>query len=338
MPDTRKADTQENPPPPRSKDGDAKKREADQYDSPWKEVVELFFEDLTALLFPEVHAKIDWSFPYESLEQELREVMRGAGAGARAVDKLIKVRTKDGKPLYLFVHIEIQVTRDDEFAFRMYVYHYRLFDLHPRAVTHLAILGDDEENWHPTCFEDEVVGSKVTFEFPTVKLLDYNSRWAELEALAPTNPVAVVIMAHLKARATRKDKPGRLYWKKELVRGLYERGYEERKIRELFRFIDWVMALPKELERSFRDEVNKIEEERRMRYVTSIERLAKEEGIEEGIGQGTLKILTRLLMRRFGELPGRILALLEKASQADLERWIDRVLDAKTLDEVFATP
>jgi len=323
----------ETPPARRSQDGDAEKRAADEYDSPWKEVVELFFEQLTALLFPEIHARIDWSYPYESLEQELREVVRGAGAGAWAVDKLIKVRTKDGDPLYVFVHIEIQVTRDDEFAMRMYIYQYRLFDLHPKAVANLAILGDDDASWRPERFEHELMGSKVSFEFPTVKLLDYNDRWAELEALAPTNPGAVVVMAHLKARATRKDKSGRLSWKKELVRRLYELGYKEREIRELFRFIDWVMALPKELERDFRDEVHKIEEERRMRYVTSIERLAMEEAAE----QNALKILKRLLTRRFGELPGRVLALLEKSSQADLERWIDRVLDANSLDEVFAT-
>jgi len=110
MPDIRKTPT------PRSKDGDANKRTTDQYDSPWKEVVELFFENLTALLFPAVHARIDWSYPYESLEQELREVIRGAAAGPRAVDKLIKVRTLSGKPLYVFVHIEIQVSHDSEFA------------------------------------------------------------------------------------------------------------------------------------------------------------------------------------------------------------------------------
>ncbi len=69
-----------------------------------------------------------------------------------------------------------------------------------------------------------------------------------------------------------------------------------------------------------------------MRYVTSIERLAKEEGREEG----KLAVLKRLLTRRFGALPGQILALLEKASPVELERWIDRVLDAESLDEVFA--
>ncbi len=69
---------------------------------------------------------------------------------------------------------------------------------------------------------------------------------------------------------------------------------------------------------------------------TSIERLAKEEGREEGLEQGKLAVLKRLLTRRFGALPGQILALLEKASPVELERWIDRVLDAESLDEVFA--
>ncbi len=331
-----------NPPAPRPEDGDAKKREADEYDSPWKEVIEIFFENLTALLFPQIHARIDWSFPYESLEQELREVVRGAKAGPRAIDKLIKVRMLDGKPVYVFIHIEVQVSRDGEFALRMYIYHYRLFDLHPGAVASLAILGDDDPDWRPDRFENELLGSKSSFVYPVVKLTDYNERWAELEA--DSNPAAVLVMAHLKARATRKDPGSRFRWKKELVRRLYARDYEKKEIRELFRFIDWVMALPKELEQELRVEVQKIEEERRMRYVTSIERLAKEEGHDEGRKEGRkegreegmLAVLKRQLTRRFGDLPGRILALMEKAGPTELERWIDRVLDAESLDEVFA--
>lgn len=314
----------------------ADRQPPDQYDSPWKEILDAYFPEFMAFFFPDLYDKIDWSAGYESLEQELREVMRGAAAGPRAVDKLIKVRTLDAKPLYVFVHIEIQVSHDPEFAMRMYIYQYRLFDLHPKAVANLAILGDDDPDWRPERFEHELMGSELSFKYPIVKLLDYNDRWDELEA--DPSPAAVVVMAHLKARATRKDDAGRFYWKKQLVRGLYERGYEQQQIRELFRFIDWVMALPRELEREVRAEVHKIEEERRMRYVTSIERLAREEGIEEGVEQGKISVLKRQLTRRFGDLPKRILALLEKASPAELEQWLDRVLDAKSLDEVFDVP
>lgn len=58
------------------------------------------------------------------------------------------------------------------------------------------------------------------------------------------------------------------------MKGLYERGYSREEILELFRFIDWVMALPQELEDRFDGELSAFEEERRMKYVTSIERRA----------------------------------------------------------------
>ena len=48
-------------------------------------------------------------------------------------------------------------------------------------------------------------------------------------------------------------------------------------------------------------------------------------------------VLRRLCERRFGELPPAVQARLEAASAADLERWIDRVLDAASLAELFAS-
>ena len=43
-----------------------------------------------------------------------------------------------------------------------------------------------------------------------VKLRDYAARWDALEA--SDNPFAMVVMAHLHARATRRDPEGRLQW------------------------------------------------------------------------------------------------------------------------------
>jgi hypothetical protein len=49
------------------------------YDSPWKEALDLSFEAFLALLFPEVHAQIDWSRPGAApgqgpLERETRRL------------------------------------------------------------------------------------------------------------------------------------------------------------------------------------------------------------------------------------------------------------------------
>ena len=65
------------------------------------------------------------------------------------------------------------------------------------------------------------------------------------------NPFALVVMAHLKTRATRNDAGERLRWKVELVRQLYGRGYRRENVLELFRLIDWLLTLPKDMERSF---------------------------------------------------------------------------------------
>lgn len=37
------------------------------YDSPWKEALDGYFEPFLTLLFPQVHRRIDWSRGYESL-------------------------------------------------------------------------------------------------------------------------------------------------------------------------------------------------------------------------------------------------------------------------------
>lgn len=61
------------------------------------------------------------------------------------------------------------------------------------------------------------------------------------------------------------------------------------------------------------------------------------EGRVEGWREGQIMVLRRLCERRFGELPPAVQARLEAASAADLERWIDRVLDAASLAELFAS-
>ena len=50
-------------------------------------------------------------------------------------------------------------------------------------------------------------------------------------------------------------------------------------------------------------------------------------------GEGVL--LRRLLVRRFDPMPSAIEFRLTQASIEQLEIWGDRVLDVKTLDEVF---
>jgi hypothetical protein len=98
------------------------------YDSPWKEALDGFFESFLALLFPAVYVEIDWTRGWESLDKEFQQVVREAEIGRRYVDKLVKVWTLGGAESWVLIHVEVQTTPEAEFPQRMYVYNYRIFD------------------------------------------------------------------------------------------------------------------------------------------------------------------------------------------------------------------
>src|SRR5437868_4955381 len=112
---------------------------ADDFDSPWKEALDLYLEAALALLFADVHAQIDWTRGFESLDKEFQQIAREAEMGRRYVDKLVRVWTKAGEERWVLVHIEVQTDRDADFPQRMYVYNYRIFDRYNVPVASLAI-------------------------------------------------------------------------------------------------------------------------------------------------------------------------------------------------------
>jgi hypothetical protein len=267
----------------------------DQFDSPWKDILEAYFEDFMLFFFPQIHAEIDWSRGYDFLDQELSQVVRDAELGKRLADKLVKVWKLSGEETWVLVHIEIQNQKESQFGERMFVYYYRLRDKYDLPIVSLAILGDEQETWRPQPMTSELWGCNVRFEFPIVKLLDYVPRWEELEA--SQNPFAIVVMAHLKTKETRNDAVARKEWKFNLTRLLYERGFERQDILNLFLFIDWILELPEDLKRSFRDELEEYERERQMPYVTSIEQMAEAKGEARGEERQKQTIALNLLRK-----------------------------------------
>ncbi|PNK09021.1 hypothetical protein CEP12_06605, partial [Cylindrospermopsis raciborskii S14] len=60
---------------------------------------------------------------------------------------------------------------------------------------------------HPTILQIIVTPTK----FPIVKLLSYEAKWSELEE--SNNPFAIIVMAHLKTKATTRNLGEREKWK-----------------------------------------------------------------------------------------------------------------------------
>lgn len=310
---------------------------ADDYDTPWKEAIERYFADFLLFYFPQAHAQIDWSQPHDFLDQELRAVVQDAELGKRFVDKLVRVTRQGGQPEWVYVHLEVQGDMQAAFAERMFVYHYRLYDRYRKPIASLAVLADDQAHWQPESFNYEVFGCQLGLRFPVAKLLDWAGNEARLAD--SSNPFAVVTLAHLATRATRDDASARYAAKWALVQGLYRRGWKKQQVIDLFKVLDWMMRIPKELNAQLWQNLETLEEETNMPYVCSVEQIGIEKGLEQGLEQGTqqgqARMLARLLTHRFGEVPFWVTERLGKANVEELEAWAEAVLSADSIDAVF---
>jgi hypothetical protein len=304
----------------------------DIYDTPWKRVLTQFLPDFLAFFFPAAHADIDWSQGYTSLDAELQKLTPAGETGRRFADKLIEVRLHDGAAARVLIHIEVQGTQQATFARRMWVYHYRIADTYGDPPVSLAVLADDNTSWQPTGFSYGRWGCELTFRFPTVKLLRYVDQRSELEA--STNPFAVVVLAHLASLQTRDNPNDRADSKFAILRRMYRLGIKRHEILDLYRFIDWVLALPQDLEAQVLTAIQALPEEQRMTYISYAERKGREEGREEGQHLMVLRVLTKVLGSLTPEAEARVaaldaeqrIALLVAAgtfrSSADFEQWL----------------
>ena len=70
-------------------------------------------------------------------------------------------------------------------------------------------------------------------------------------------------------------------------------------------------------------------------FLAEIKRIGAEQGRAEGLAEGRLEMLSRLLERRFGKLPRWAKLALKKGDPSQIDQWADRVLTAVTLEEAF---
>jgi len=216
----------------------------------------------------------------------------------------------------------------------MFVYYYRLFDRYRLPLASLAVLADTQVDWRPCEYWRRLWACRAGLEFPVAKLLDYRGR--EDALAASDNPFAFAVEAHLAAQATQGDPSRRLASKLALTRRLYRHGLSRRDVVNLYAFIDWLLVLPEALETAYLEDIEQLEEETKMRYVTSAERIGIRKGIELGRQESQRETLERLLVARFGPLPGPLAVRVAGAESAQLSVWFERALTADSLDAVFA--
>ena len=150
------------------------------------------------------------------------------------------------------------------------------------------------------------------------------------------NPFAIVVMAHLKVLelARTGDINALADWKYNLVTMAYERGYDQQWVRQLYRFMDWLVRLPPALKLSFEARIRQYEEEKQMPFVTGLEQVGIEKGKIEGKIEGKRDLTLKVLTARVGQLPDAIQARIAQLPEADLDALTIASLNFFTLAEL----
>ncbi len=155
---------------------------------------------------------------------------------------------------------------------------------------------------------------------------------------ADPSPFAIVSLVQLRKLEAGNDFLLRYSFKVALTRLLLERRYPIDWIRKLFRFMDFLMVLPRELSVRYRCDVTVLEEELKVHFKTSLEQLAREEGRDEGRDEGREEgiqdSIIETLEVRFGKVPESLTEEIRKCDDRDALRKLLR--HALTIDSLEA--
>ena len=122
-------------------------------------------------------------------------------------------------------------------------------------------------------------------------------------------------------------------WKFRIVKGLYERGMAKEDIRQMLRFIDWMMELPAPLALEFDRDIHEYEQETHVPYITSWER----HGIQKGERKGYLYGIAMSLEIKFGKAGLRCLPMIRKIDDLKALKAVGKAIKkAATVEKLRA--
>jgi hypothetical protein len=315
----------------------------DHYDAPWKKLICRHLAEFLAFGFPSIHEAIDWSAEYCFPDHELPPLAPDSVDATLQPDLVATATTLAGQPVCL--HIEIQGHRERGFARRVYAYQTRLRDRLGLPVASLLVLADRSPGWRPLEFSDNSLGLRLTSQFAAIKLLDFRDRPGQLAA--SPNPFAFMTAAHLAAMQTRHSPQWRGERKRELVLQMFQHDWNQQLMADLFNVLDWMMPLPDDMQRALVAQVRSLQRRFNMPFENCLVKYAKLEARAEGLAEGRAEgrvegrrlgaqhLVQAVLALRFGQLGPPVLAVLDRATEVQLEALGLATMQAATLEEAL---
>ena len=312
------------------------------HDQVFKGILRRFLKDFLELFFPEFSARLD----FESLHFQDRELFKGFPDGKRREpDVVALVRTREGRPEIVVVHIEVQASTETSFARRMFEYYALLwlrFDA-PIFPIVLRVKEGGREGIETATYGHELFGREVIrFQYASVAL----ARIAG-EEYVDRGPLAAALAALMRWGGDSDELVLRL----GLLGRVLASGLDEASLFLLFNLIETYLPVPEGARERYqrmvsRKEYRKVQEVEltwadKLRQQGRDEGLkegreeGREEGLQEGLVQGKRQTLKRLLAAKFGDLPKRVESQIDALASADeLDGYLERVLTASSFQEL----
>ena len=145
---------------------------ATQKDQIWKIAFHALMPQFVAFFFPNKYEGVDWNKEIVFLDKELQTIQTDSRPQNRIADVLVMLHLKNGQPLYVFLHIEIQGYFDENYGLRIHQMRYRIEDKYGSSPAMLSIFTDDDPDFHPKEYIVETWGSGNKTFFNTYKVME----------------------------------------------------------------------------------------------------------------------------------------------------------------------
>ena len=291
------------------------------HDRLFKELLTEFFGDFVDLFLPELAGYLDKA----SLVFLDKEIFTDVTSGAtHEADLVVRARFCSQDSFFL-VHLEHQAQAQLDFGRRMFRYFARLHDKHAMPVYPIVVFSHasnlPEPDHYEVAFPDLAV---LQFRYRVIQLALMNWR----DYLRRANPVASALMAKMGMAIEERPRV-----KLECLRLLATLRLNPARMRLISGFVDTRLRLNAQEMLIFREQTDTLEEKEKDK-VMELTTSWKEEGIREGIREGSQQVVFRQLRRRWGELPPRMVARLQALPVQEIEDLAEALWDFTSLADV----
>ena len=300
------------------------------HDQRFKEFLHAFLQDFLKLFYPHVEKRLE----FETIEFLGTEVFTDLHDGSRReADVVAKLRTRDGEPELVLIHIEIQSRPQRDVNERMFEYYSLLRARYKLPIFPVVVYlrrgkkGLVVEEYHERLFDFEI----LKFRYESVHLARLDAE-EYLEKEAPVGAALAALMDRSKSRNVESLRVAML-WK------VVESALDEARQFLLVDLIETYFRLSREQRERYqrlmsRKEYRKVQDVE-LTWAEELEEKGRKEGRKEGRLTGKRETLERLMIAKFGALPETTAKRVQELDSLDeIDRYLERVLVAASLAEM----